>query len=139
MSDNVMTPKAENNDVVVMQLDRPYTLRFGNKALKEYSALTQTTMKDFDDSLMDFGNQQAAAYILVKQDCLRQGLPAPTPEQVEDLLDRYVTPGRLFYLLSKAAEAAFTDDELMAEAAAKKREAQAEADPPPAAGTGAGA
>lgn len=139
MSDNVMTPQAENNDMVLLQLDRPYTLRFGNKALKEYSALTQTTMKDFDDSLMDFGNQQAAAYILVKQDCVRQGLPMPTPEQVEDLLDRYVTPGRLFYLLNKAAEAAFVDDELMAEAAAKKREAQAEADPPQAAGTGAGA
>lgn len=139
MSDNVMTPQAENNDVVVMQLDRPYTLRFGNKALKEYSALTQTTMNDFDDSLMNFSNQQAAAYILIKQDCLRQGLPAPTQEQVEDLLDRYVTPGRLFYLVTKAAEAAFADDELKAEIEVKKREAQAEADPPPAAGTGAGA
>lgn len=139
MSDNVMTPQAENNDMVLLQLDRPYTLRFGNKALKEYSALTQTTMNNFDDSLMDFGNQQAAAYILVKQDCLRQGLPAPSPEQVEDLLDRYVTPGRLFFLLSRAAEAAFADDKLKADIAARKREAQAEADPPPAAGTGAGA
>lgn len=137
MSDNVMTPQAENNDVVVLQLDRPYTLRFGNKALKEYSALTQTTMKDFDDSLLDFDNQQAAAYILIKQDCRRQGLPAPTPEQVEDLLDRHVTPGRLFYLLTKAAEAAFADDELLAAAAAKQQEAQPKADPPQAAGTGA--
>lgn len=125
---------AEHNDTVVIQLDRPYVLRFGNKALKEYSALTGTTMKDFDDSLMDFAHQQAAAYILIKQDCLRQGLPAPTPEQVEDLLDQYITPGRLFYLLSKATEAAFADDDLKAAIDAKQTESKA--DPQTAAGTG---
>lgn len=126
----------EKNDVVLIQLDRPYMLRLGNKALKEYSALTKTTMRDFDSSLMDFANQQAAAYILIKQDCVRQGLPVPTPGQVEDLLDRYVTPGRLFYLLSRAAEAAFADEELMAQANAKRSGEQKSEDPPPAAGTG---
>lgn len=135
MDETMMTPQGEKNDVILIHLDRPYTLRFSNKALKEYSALTQTTMKDFDESLMDFQKQQAAAYILIKQDCVRQGLPVLNPEQVEDLLDLYVTPGRLFYLLSKAAEAAFADDELMAEAKAKK-EARGEADPLQAAGTG---
>lgn len=99
--------KEEKNDVILIKLDRPYELRFSNKALKEYSALTQTSMKNFDESLMDFQNQQTAAYILIKQDCQRQGLPIPTPAAVEDLLDQYVTPGRLFYSLSKAGRGSF--------------------------------
>lgn len=136
MNEIMMPLKKEKNDVILIKLDRPYELRFSNKALKEYSALTQTSMKNFDESLMDFQKQQAAAYILIKQDCQRQGLPSLTPEQVEDLLDQYVTPGRLFYLLSKAAEAAFVDEELMAEAEAKKKAAEERTDPPLAAGTG---
>lgn len=128
---------SEKNDVVLIQLDRPYTLRFGNMALKEYSALTETTMKDFDDSLFSFQNQQAAAYIMIKQDCLRSGLPAPTPQMVEDLLDEHINPARLFYLINKAAEAAFADEDLQAEAQARQRAAAGvEADPPQAAGTG---
>lgn len=137
MNESMVTPQEEKNDVILLQLDRPYTLRFSHKALKEYSALTQTSMKNFDESLMDFQKQEAAAYILIKLDCQRQGLPIPTPELVEDLLDQYVKPGRLFYLLSKAAEAAFADEELMAEAKRAKQKAAEEAeDPPQAAGTG---
>lgn len=136
MNETMMPLKKEKNDVILIKLDRPYELRFSNKALKEYSALTQASMKDFDDSLMDFQNQQAAVYILIKQDCQRQGLPIPTPAAVEDLLDQYVKPGRLFYLLSKAAEVAFVDEEMMAEMKAKQKAAEGEEDPPQAAGTG---
>lgn len=136
MNETMMPLKKEKNDVILIKLDRPYELRFSNKALKEYSALTQTSMKNFDESLMDFQKQQAAAYVLIKLDCQRQGLPIPTPELVEDLLDQHVTPGRLFYLLSKAAEAAFADDELLAAAKANQKTAKEEADPPQAAGTG---
>lgn len=128
--------KEEKNDVILIKLDRPYELRFSNKALKEYSALTQTSMKNFDESLMDFQNQQTAAYILIKQDCQRQGLPIPTPAAVEDLLDQYVTPGRLFYSLSKAAEVAFVDEEMMAEMKAKQKAAEGDEDPTQADGTG---
>ena len=53
----------EKNDVILIHLDRPRELRFSNKAIKEYSALTQTSMKDLDDSLLEFENQEAAAWI----------------------------------------------------------------------------
>lgn len=128
-------PAAEHNDCVIVNLDRPYTLKFTNRALKEFSALTHVSMKDFDEALLDFEKQQAAAYILIKEDCRRQGLPIPTPQAVEDLLDEYLSPGRLFYLISKAAEMAFMDSDLQSEIDRRLETAQTE-NPPTAAGTG---
>ena len=120
----------EKNDVVLIHLDRPRELRFSNKALKEYSALTQTSMKDLDDSLLEFENQEAAAWILLKHDSIRCSEKILTREEVANLLDEHVTPGKLFKLINLALAAAFKDDE-------PEQERKAEGDPQAAAGTGA--
>ena len=101
----------EKNDIVLIHLDRPRELRFSNKAIKEYSALTQTSMKDLDDSLLEFENQEAAAWILLKHDSIRCSEKILTREEVADLLDEHVTPGKLFKLINLALGAAFKDDE----------------------------
>ena len=119
----------EKNNVVLIHLDRPRELRFSNKAIKEYSALTQTSMKDLDDSLLEFENQEAAAWILLKHDSIRCSEKILTREEVADLLDKHVTPGKLFKLINQALAAAFKDDE-------SAQSQQAEGDPQTAVGTG---
>lgn len=120
----------EKNDVVLIHLDRPRELRFSNKVLKEYSALTQTSMRTLDDSLLEFENQEAAAWILLKHDSIRCGEKIMARDEVADLLDKYVTPGQLFKLLNLALAAAFKDDEA-------EQGQQTEGNPQTAAGTGA--
>lgn len=119
----------EKNDVVLIHLDRPRELRFTNKAIKEYSALTQTSMKNLDDSLLEFENQEAAAWILLKHDSIRCNEPILSRDRVADLLDEHVTPGKLFKLINLALAAAFKDDE-------NAQPQQDDSDPQMAVGTG---
>lgn len=39
---------ANNNDVIIIELDRPRELRFGHKALKKLSALTKKSMEEIE-------------------------------------------------------------------------------------------
>lgn len=123
----------DKNDMVLIQLDQPRELRFSNKALKEYSALTGTDMNSLDASLLSFENQISAAHILLKHDAIRNGEKPMTRERVEDLLDEHVKPGKLFYLLNRALELAFRDEEMEAQIKARQ---EAQETPPEAAGTG---
>lgn len=100
----------ERNDAVFIALDRTYELRFSNKALKELCAQTGIKMGNMDDAINDIVTQQLAAYILIKHDCIRQGLPVPTQAAVEDMLDEYVSPAKLYMLLADALTAAYGGD-----------------------------
>ena len=124
---------AEKNDMVLIQLDRPRELRFSTKALKEYSALTNTTMMDLTESLYSPANQMSAAFILLKHDSIRCGERVLTQNEVEDLLDKHVKPAMLYYLLNLALDLAFKDEDVEADMKARK---EAQTAPPLAAGTG---
>lgn len=128
-----MSKTPDNNDVILLQLDRPRELRFTIKALKEYSALAGVDMKTMDESFFSLDNQIAAAFVLLKHDSIRCGEKILTQDEVEKLLDEHIKPGKLFVVLNKALETAFKDDEPKPGAAAEQN---VEGDPTEAAGTG---
>lgn len=112
-------PKQERNDVVILELDRPRTLRLGHKALKRFSALTECPMTEMEQAVQRYDKLSALAYVMLSEED-----PTLTPGQVDDLLDK-VSIRKINEACSAAIEAAFLD------------EAEEEGDDPPqAAGTG---
>lgn len=109
------------NDAVILELDRPRELRLGHKALKRFSAMTGCTMEGMEDALKDYGKMTTLAYVMLSQED-----SSITPEQADDLLDR-VPLHVIVKKCSQAIAAAFTDPE---------EAEKAENDPPAAAGTG---
>ena len=128
-----MSKTPDNNDVILLQLDRPRELRFTIKALKEYSALAGVDMKTMDESFFSLDNQIKAAFVLLKHEAIRSGEKILTQDEAEKLLDEHIKPGKLFVVLNKALEAAFKDDEPKPGDAAEQND---EGDPTEAAGTG---
>lgn len=124
----------DNNDMVILELDRPREFRFTIKALKEYSALAGVDMKTLDESFFTLDNQLKAAFILLKHDAIRCNENIPSQEEVEKLLDEHITPGKLFVALNEALEAAFKANEPTE--GTEKAESQEAGDPTMAAGTG---
>ena len=86
----------ENNDIVILELDRPRQLRLGHKVLKRYLAKTGLKMKQFDESVQDYENLCCLIY-----EMLHEEDPNLTPEACDDLLD--MVPISEIYL--KGAEA----------------------------------
>lgn len=125
----------DHNDMLLIQLDRPRELRFTNKALMEYSALTNTNMRTMEETLFEPKNQLSALFIMLKQDAVAHQEAPPTQDQVLEWLDTYhIKPGKLFFLVNRAMELAFTDEEIDAEMA---KRADKEGQQDPLAGTGA--
>lgn len=111
------------NDTVILELDRPRELRLGHKALKKFSAMTGCTMERMEDALKDYGKMTSLIYVMLSQED-----STLTPKQTDDLLDR-VPLHVIVKKCSQAIAAAFTDPD-SAEAAKEEN------DPPTAAGTG---
>ena len=111
------------NDTVVLELDRPRELRLGHKALKRFCAQTGCTIEGMEEALKDYEKMTALAYVMLSQED-----PSLTPDQADDLLDR-VPLYTIVNKCSQAIAAAFTDPD--AEEAAKEGN-----DPPAAAGAG---
>lgn len=121
MENKVPSLAAEHNDAVVLQLDRPRTLRLGHKALKRFSAMTGTALSDMEKSIQRYDKLSTLMYVALSEDD-----PSLTPEQVDDLLD--ARPLReIIECASKVVEAAFGDDS----------PEDNSSNPPPAAGIGA--
>ncbi|NRF91529.1 hypothetical protein HQN89_10910 [Paenibacillus frigoriresistens] len=91
-----------NNDVVIIELDRKRELRFGHKALKKLSAMTGMSMEQMGSGEIDFGQMEAIIYC---------GLYADdkdlTLEQMEDLLDLAPNPKYYMDKMTEALSAAF--------------------------------
>jgi hypothetical protein len=75
-----------NNDVVMIQLDRPRELRYGHKALKKLSALTGKSMDELDSGSIDFEQIEIFLYCGLLSDA-RENNETLKLEQMEDLLD----------------------------------------------------
>lgn len=75
-----------NNDLVVIELDRPRVLRFGHKALKTYQALSGQTMEQLGQGGFSFDDIEKLTYCGLLSDARDNG-ETLSIEQVEDLLD----------------------------------------------------
>ena len=97
-----------NNDTVVINLDRPRELRFGHKALKTFQAISDVKMENIGDD-MDFDTIEKLVYCGLLSDARKAG-ETLTLEVVGDLLDDVAVQ----YTMGKIGDAmdkAFNDGE----------------------------
>ena len=118
-----METRPDKNDVVILELDKPRTLRLGHKALKRFSALTTCSMADMEAAVQRYDKVAVLAYVMLSEED-----PELTPAQVDDLLD-LVPIKTICEKCSEAIQAAFADEDVE-----KPEDGE---DPPQAAGTGA--
>ncbi|MDR6883113.1 hypothetical protein [Bacillus sp. 3255] len=93
---------ANNNDLVIIELDRPRVLRFGHKALKHLSALTGMTMEQIGDGDLDFEQIEKIIYCGLLADDKDLQL-----DDMEDLLDKAPNPQYYIGKMTEALSAAF--------------------------------
>ncbi len=86
----------ENNDTVILELDRPRELRLTHRVMKRFCAVTGTKLSDIETTVDDYDNMTRLIYEMLRADD-----PALTQEQCDELLDR-VPIGTI---LKKGAEA----------------------------------
>lgn len=97
---------ADNNDIVVINLDRPRVLWFGHKALKTLGALTG---KDIDAAMqmenLDLGELEKIMYCGLLTDA-KQHNETLNLEDMEDLLDQ-APFGEIIEKMQQAFNASF--------------------------------
>lgn len=120
----------DENDTVIIELDRPRELKLGHKAMKRFSALTGKSMAEMDAAIQHYDVLAALMYVMLAVDAEKHGEDL-TPEQVDDLLEEVPIYQQLA-LANKAVQAAFVDPAAEAETEGE----DGEEDPPQAAGTG---
>ena len=98
----VSAPEQENNDVVIIELDRPRELKMSHKALKRFSAMRRCSILRIMDELEQYDALSCAAYCMLVEDD-----PNLTVDQVDELLDQYNDPVDLFVKVTTAVTAAF--------------------------------
>lgn len=113
--------KTDRNDLVIIELDKPRTLRLGHKALKRFSAMNECSMVELEQAVQRYDKLTCLMYIMLSEED-----PSLTPEQVDDLLDKK-TLKEISEPCYAAIKAAFADEDAE----------EASEDPPQAAGTGA--
>lgn len=91
-----------NNDVVIIELDRPRELRFGHKALKKLSALTGKSMEEMEgEGELDFEELEQIFLYGLERDARENG-ETLTLADMENILD--CAPSYA-YLMEKMQEA----------------------------------
>lgn len=100
----------DQNDVVILELDRPRELRLGHKALKRFSALTNCSMADMEQQIQCYDKLSCLLWVMITQDQLNNGEDMMSPEQLDDLLDN-ISVTKLTKLCAEAIGAAFADED----------------------------
>lgn len=113
-----------NNDVVIIDLDRPRQLRFGHKALKAYTALTGKSIDSMGQNGFDLEDIERLMYAGLLSDARKHG-ETLTVEFVEDLLDEYGNVKDNIAKMTEALQAAFGTPDPNAVEAARKQLAKA--------------
>lgn len=92
-----------NNDVVILHLDRPREVRFGHKALKTLIAITGKSLESLDESEISLEDIEKFMYCGLLYDARKNG-ETLTLEQMEDLLDMAPKYTDIVEAMSKAFE-----------------------------------
>lgn len=123
---NLIVLRPDENDTVMIELDRPRELKLGHKALKRFSALTGCSMADMEKEVQHYDKLSCLLYVMLAVDAEDHGENL-TPAQVDDLLDP-VPIKQLMELAMAAVAAAFGEED--------EDQPEGESDPPEAAGIG---
>lgn len=96
-----------NNDVVIINLDRPRELRYGHKALKRLTALTGKSLEQLEgENGFDLEDVEKILYCGLLSDARENGENL-TLEQMEDLLDHAPSFNHIIEKMQEAFAAAF--------------------------------
>jgi len=99
--------RKNNNDTVLIQLDRPRELRFGHKALKTLVALTGKSLEEIEKAgFNDFDAVEKLVYCGLLHGAKENGETLRL-EQMEDLLDCAPNYKHIIESVQKAFAAAF--------------------------------
>lgn len=101
-----MGKQANNNDVVILHLDRPRELRYGHKALKQLGAITGKGLEDLEAGGVNFDDIEKYLYCGLLSDARKNG-ETLLLEQMEDLLDMAPRYGDIIEGMQMAFESAF--------------------------------
>lgn len=92
---------SKNNDVVILELDRPRELRYGHKALKMLTSITGMDIDNIEMESTDLGQIEKVIYCGLLSDAKANGEQLKL-EDMEDLLDQAPT---FAYIVEKMQEA----------------------------------
>lgn len=95
-----------NNDVVIIELDRPRELRFGHKALKKLTALMGKGIEDIGGDELDLEEIEKVFFYGLSKDARENGENL-TLEMMEDILDYAPSYGYLMQKMNEAFAVAF--------------------------------
>lgn len=101
----------ENNNVVIIKLDRDREIRYGHKALKTLSAITGKKLAEFSMNDFDLNELEKILYCGLLSDARRNGETLKM-EDMEDLLDEAPSYQYLIEKMQEAFEASFGGGEV---------------------------
>jgi hypothetical protein len=84
---NITAQTDEKNTTVILNLDRPREVRFGHKALKKLSVMTEMDMNNIDEANFSMEDLEKVMYCGMMQDAKEHGEDLQL-SQMEDLLDK---------------------------------------------------
>lgn len=103
-----MKKNPDNNDVVILELDRPRELRLGHKALKRFSALTECSMTDLEYEIQYYEKMTLLIWVMVTEEQIAMGEEMMSQEQLDVLLDK-LPLYKVTAAAANAIKAAFED------------------------------
>jgi hypothetical protein len=106
MTNLTKTESNDNNDLVVVHLDRPRFVRFGHKALKQLTKLTGKKLEQMDENDFELEDLEAIMWCGLQADAMEHGETLKI-EDMEDLLDKAPSFGDIMVTMQKALEQAF--------------------------------
>lgn len=102
--------KNEKNMTVIINLDRPRTLRYGHRALKLLSSLTGKTMKTMTENDFDLAELEKVIFCGLLSDS-KENNETLKLEDMEDLLDKADSFGDIIEAMNQALDNAFESTE----------------------------
>lgn len=109
-TENKTAEVSDNNDLVVINLDRPRFLRFGHKALKKLSRLTGKKLEQMDENDFDLADLEKIMWCGLQADAKENGEELKL-DQMEDLLDSAATFSDIMEAMNLALGQAFNRTE----------------------------
>lgn len=98
--------KTDNNTTVVLELDRPRFLRFGHKALKRMTTITDMKLEQMDEGEFKLEDLEKILWCGLLEDAKENGEDLKL-EDMEDLLDKAASYGDIMEAMNLALGEAF--------------------------------
>lgn len=97
---------SENNELVIIELDKVRTIKFGIKAMKKLEKMFNCKLLKALEKMSDLSTDEAVKVLFIGLSWEDKDL---TLEQLEDLLDEHVMIGDLLKKISDSIGASFGD------------------------------